>query len=138
MSALQTYSKMSTESFIFRYSYRRRYFGRAKVGQLDSLDLPCAVKEGKEKLYFYLDFEARVLQELQDFDFFSFVCPVCINRIVLKLKCSSSAYNNVSTISKISCLVWSLISCQLATAVKYMYRKNFCTMILKQTMFCQS
>ena len=66
MSALQTYSKVSTESFTFRH---------VKVGHLDFLGLHCAVTEGEEKLHFHLVFEARVLQELQGF---FLICLSCL------------------------------------------------------------
>ena len=83
MSAPPTHCKLSTETI----SVGEGCFGRVKVDHLNSLDLQCAVKEQKKKLYFQPVFEARVLQELQGCECFTFVFGVCDNRLVLELIC---------------------------------------------------
>ena len=111
MTALPTHCKQSTE----RVSVSDKVigegkFGRVKVGHLNSLDLQCAAREEKEKLYFQPVFEARVLQQLQSCEFFPFLFGVCDNRLVLKLICSGSDYYSTSSIanlqkcSKTTCL----------------------------------
>ena len=95
MSALPTHCKLSTEAVsVSDIVIGEGFFGRVKVVHMNSLDLQCVVKEGKEKLYFQPVFEARVLQELRGSDFFPFVFCVCDNRLVLELICSDSNYCN--------------------------------------------
>ena len=67
MSALPTHCELISRYHIV---IGEGTFGRVKAGHLDSLDLQCAVKEGKVKLYFHPVFEARVLQEPQGCKFF--------------------------------------------------------------------
>ena len=93
MSALSAHFKLWTERVsVSDIVIGEGTFGRVKADHLNSFDLQCAVKEGKEKLYFQSVFEPRVLQEVQGCESFPFVLGVCDNRSVLELTCSGSDY----------------------------------------------
>ena len=68
MSALPTHYKLLTEIVsVSDIVIGEGTFDCVKVGDLNSLDVQCAVKEEKEKLYLQPVFETRVLQELQGY-----------------------------------------------------------------------
>ena len=117
ISALPTLCKLLTQRVsVSDIVIVKGIFGHLKVVHLNSLDLQCAVKEGKKKIHFQPVFETRVLQELQCREFFSFVFGFCNKSLVLEVICSGSDYYNASTIanvqksSKITCLRWIRIS----------------------------
>ena len=141
MSALPTHCKLSTETVsVSDVIIGEGTLVYVKVGHLNSLDLQCAVKKGKEKSLKLESpvFKARALQALQGCEFFPFVFGVYDNRLVLELIYSGSDYCNANTIaycnantianlqksSKITCLEWIRISYQLATAAKNLHLSN--------------
>ena len=76
MSALPTHCKLSTETVsVSDVIIGEGALVHVKVGHLNSLDLQCAVKKGKEKSLKLESpvFKARALQDLQGCEFFPFV-----------------------------------------------------------------
>ena len=102
MSAAPTHGKLSTETVSVRDTVIGECsFGHVKIDHLNSLDLQCAAKKGKEKLHFQPVFEAGVLQELGDCKVFPFVFGVCVNRLAFELISSGIDYYNASTITNL-------------------------------------
>ena len=106
-------------------------FGIVTVGHFHTLNVPCAIKSGKDIRHFNPYFEARVLQNLSGSRFFPYVFGVMSSKsLVMELIAEKKVDGqwHVPTIysekSRFTMPVWNRICMQVSEAIKFMHNAN--------------
>ena len=104
-------------------------FGIVTLGHFQTLDVPCAIKSGKNMHHFNPYFEDRVLQRLSGYSYFPYVLGVLASKsLVMELLAEKKMNNGMFPIYLEKCRftmpVWIKICIRIAEAIKHMHYCN--------------